>query len=270
MPAPTADELLEALAPLRSAPERAAVFCDVDGTLSPIVERAESASVPAKTARVLGVLGRRYGCVACISGRSAADARRLVGVGTITYAGTHGAELLEAGASRPKLTSPFDEWVDRVRGFAAGNDSTESRKLRIRIEDKGPIAAFHWRGAPDEQAARRHLERLADKAEGEGFHTHWGRKVLEVRPPVEIGKGHAVRELVRLSGVRTALFAGDDVTDLDGFSALDALVEEGVLDSGLLVGVRSDEGPREIVERAGLAVDGVEGFTAVLEALAET
>jgi trehalose 6-phosphate phosphatase len=79
----TAEALREALAPLLKAPERAAIFCDIDGVLSPIVRRAEDAQVREDTALLLGRLARRYVCVACVSGRSAADARRLVGVGGI-------------------------------------------------------------------------------------------------------------------------------------------------------------------------------------------
>jgi trehalose 6-phosphate phosphatase len=93
--------------------------------------------------------------------------------------------------------------------------------------------------------------------------------VLELRPPVPFDKGQAVRELVGLSGVRSALFGGDDVTDLDAFDALEALVEEDALDNGIRVGVRSDEGPAAIVERADVVVDGVEGFAGVLAVLAE-
>ncbi|HLL85862.1 MAG TPA: trehalose-phosphatase, partial [Thermoleophilaceae bacterium] len=93
---PTATDLTDALRPLVEAPERSAIFCDVDGTLAPIVEQAEYARVSERTARVLGELGRRYAVVACISGRSAPEARRLVGVGTLDYAGFHGAELLRA------------------------------------------------------------------------------------------------------------------------------------------------------------------------------
>jgi trehalose 6-phosphate phosphatase len=93
--APTADRLADALSPLTDDPSRSAVFCDIDGTLAPIVERAEEARVPEEVSVLLARLGRRYRCVACISGRSAAEARRLVGVGGIFYAGSHGAELLE-------------------------------------------------------------------------------------------------------------------------------------------------------------------------------
>jgi trehalose 6-phosphate phosphatase len=259
----------ESLQPLTASPKQGAIFCDIDGTLAPIVPRADEAQVPGEISKMLGRLGRRYGCVACISGRSVAEARRLVGVGSIAYAGSHGAEVLEPGSSRPRLVAAFKSWEDRVRRFVAEQDTAGLRLLRIRIEDKGPISAFHWRGVPDEEAARTHLEGLAQRAEAEGLSSHWGRKVLEIRPPVPIDKGQAVVELVARTGTRAALFGGDDATDLDAFDALDALREEGRLETVVKVGVRSEEGPTAIVERADLVVDGVAGFTRVLAALAE-
>jgi trehalose 6-phosphate phosphatase len=243
-------------------PASAGIFLDVDGTLAPIVGRAEDAHVPEKTSRALAALARRYGCVACVSGRAATEARRLVGVGGITYAGSHGAELLEPGSAKPTVLPAFESWTDRVQEFARARDERDLRVLRVRIEDKGPIVGLHWRGVPDEDAARTRLEGIAREAETEGFRTHWGRKVLEIRPPVEVNKGQAVTELVRRHDLRAALFAGDDATDLDAFDALDALPV------AVRVGVRSDEGPPAIVERADLVVDGTEGFTAVLDALA--
>jgi trehalose 6-phosphate phosphatase len=266
--APTADALAESLRPLTEDPSRAAVFCDIDGTLAPIVRRAEEAHVREDVSRLLARLARRYTCVACISGRSATEAKRLVGVGGIVYVGSHGAELLEPGGFEPRLIPAFKSWEGRVRRFAAERDTRDQRLLRVRIEDKGPIAAFHWRGVPDEDAAITHLEGIAQEAEAAGFATHWGRKVLEVRPPVPLDKGQAVRDLVTTKRPRTALFGGDDVTDLDAFDALEALVSEGVLDAGVKVGVESDEGPAAIVERADLVVDGVDGFVRVLEGLA--
>ena len=268
MSAQAPDTLTDALRPLTSDPATAAIFCDIDGTLAPIVKRAEDARVPNATARLLGTLARRYACVACITGRSGADARRLVGVGAISYAGVHGAEMLVTGAKRPELAPAFARWEKRVRRFAEDQYSAEVRGLRIRTEDKGPIVAFHWRGAPDESSARARVEGIAQAAAEAGLTAQWGRKVLEVRPPVEIDKGQAVRELAIDTGARTAVFGGDDDTDLDGFAALDALVSEGILEEAVRVGVRSEEGPPEIVERADLVVEGVEGFAEVLAVLA--
>jgi trehalose 6-phosphate phosphatase len=140
--------------------------------------------------------------------------------------------------------------------------------MRVRIEDKGAIMAFHWRGVRDQAAALTRIEAIAAEAESAGFLTHWGRKVLEIRPPVPIDKGQAVRELLRRTPVRTAVFGGDDVTDLDVFDVLAELRSDGELDTAVCVGVRSDEGPAAIVERADLVVEGTSGFVQVLEVLA--
>ncbi len=269
MPAPTADTLAETLRPLTSDPGRAAVFCDIDGTLAPIVSRPEDAHVHESVPRLLARLGRRYGLVACVSGRSAAEARRLVGVGAVAYVGSHGAEVMEAGEKQPQLLDAFASWQGKVTGFVAEREEDrELRRLRVRIEDKGPIKAFHWRGVPDEQAAETWLAGVAQEAPEAGLDVHWGRKVLEIRPPVRVSKGDGIRTLLANSRARTALYGGDDATDLDAFDALEALVGAGDLDSVVKIGVRSDEGPPAIVERADLAVDGVAGFTDVLSVLA--
>jgi trehalose 6-phosphate phosphatase len=268
MPAPPAETISDALRPLTERPDEAAVLCDIDGTLAPIVERAEEATVPEATSRLLGRIARRYRVVACVSGRGATEARRIVGVGGIAYAGSHGAELLLPGQAQAELVPAFATWADRVRDFALGQDSAELRMMRVRIEDKGAIMAFHWRGAPDEGTALTRIQAIAAEAENGGFLTHWGRKVLEIRPPVPIDKGQAVRELLRRAPVRAAVFGGDDATDLDVFDVLNELRSEGVLETAVCVGVRSDEGPAAIVDRADLVVDGTPGFVQVLEVLA--
>ncbi len=265
---PTRSELEAALQPLLEAPDHAAVFCDVDGTIASIVERAEHASVSERTSRLLGALGRRYAVVACVSGRAVGDLRGLVGVDTITYAGSHGAEILLAGAREPERMPELEEDADRVRRFAGELDGADLDELGIRIEDKGPIFAFHWRGASDEAATQERVEQVAAAAEKEELWTHWGRKVLEVRPPVALDKGRAVRTVLEGRDVGAALFAGDDRTDLDGFEALGALVAEGKLEAAVRVGIASDEGPPEIVGEADLAVEGVDGFIDVLAVLA--
>src|SRR6476661_4000193 len=111
--------------------------------LRPLTERPSEATVPEATSRLLGRIARRYGVVACISGRGAAEARRIVGVGGIAYAGAHGAELLLPGQAQAELVPAFAGWADRVREFALGQDSPELRMVRVRIEDKGAIVAFH-------------------------------------------------------------------------------------------------------------------------------
>jgi trehalose 6-phosphate phosphatase len=138
----------------------------------------------------------------------------------------------------------------------------------VRTEDKDVIRAFHWRGAPDEDAAETALREVAKRAQAEGFVAHWGRKVLEVRPPLEINKGRGVDRLLRDAGLTAAVYVGDDRTDLDAFDGLRALVAEGRLQTALCVGVTSDETPPELTAQADLLVDGPTGVRALLEALA--
>jgi trehalose 6-phosphate phosphatase len=260
--------LSEALAPLRADPARTAVLLDVDGTLAPIVRHAEDAHVPEPTRAPLIAVARRYGIVACISGRRATTARRIVSLGTITYVGNHGAEILRGGATEVELDPDVAEWAPRVRAFAEEAWTEELERLRVRAEDKDVIRAFHWRGAPDEAAAEEAVREVARRAEAEGLVTHWGRKVLEVRPAVELNKGRGVRTLLRDAPLSAAAFVGDDRTDLDGFDALRGLVADGRLSHALCVGVRSDETPAELEARADVLVDGPPGVRTLLAALA--
>ena len=243
------------------------MLLDIDGTLSPIVENAADASVPEATRKLLIAISRCYGLVACVSGRRASEARAMVSIGTITYIGSHGAELLEAGWTESVLDPALEQWVARIDEFRQQSDTAELRRRRVRIEDKGPIVAFHWRGATDEQAARAAIDVIAAHAQETGFEVHWGRKVMEARPPVRIDKGAGISALLARRRVAMALYAGDDTTDLDAFHALKQLVEDGVLERAVCVGVRSEDGPHEIEDAADIVVDGTAGMQDLLAAL---
>jgi trehalose 6-phosphate phosphatase len=265
----TALTLDQALEPVRADPTRAAVLLDVDGTLAPIVRHADDAHVPEPTRGILIRVAEVYAVTACVSGRRAAVARRIVSIGSISYVGNHGAELLRSGGTEPELSPEWAAGGERVRAFEARvwNDPGLARQ-RVRREDKGEIAAFHWRGAPDEEAAEAAVRDIARRAEAEGLATHWGKKVLEVRPPVPVDKGAGIAWLLEGSpDVRAALYVGDDTTDLDAFRGLRALVSDGRLDAAVCVGVRSDETPPELEREADMLVDGPPGVRSVLEAL---
>ena len=256
--------LSEALAPLRASPDRAAILFDIDGTLAPIVEQAADARVPEATRQLLIAIAKRYRMVACVSGRQAKEARAMVAIGTISYVGSHGAELLRAGWTEAVLDPSVEDWARRVQEFGRGAFTADLRRLRVRLEDKGAIVAFHWRGAPDEEAARSAIDSIATRAESAGLRTHWGRKVLEVRPPVRIDKGAGIETFLDGIDVDVALYVGDDATDLDAFRTLARLTQEGRLQKAIRVGVRSDEGPTEITEEADIVVDGTDGVRQLL------
>jgi trehalose 6-phosphate phosphatase len=260
--------LVEALEPMRADPARAAVLLDIDGTLAPITRHADDAHVPEPTRVQLIAVAKRYGLVGCISGRQSTTARRMVSLGSIAYVGNHGAELLPAGGTEVEVDPEIAAYEDRVRDFAREVFSAELQRLRVRPEDKRAIAAFHWRGAPDEAAAEQAVREIAERAEAAGLATHWGRKVLEVRPPVAIDKGRGVRRLLSGRDLAAGLYVGDDRTDLDAFAALRELVAAGELGASVCVGVRSDETPPELLEAADLLVDGPRGVRELLSTLA--
>jgi trehalose 6-phosphate phosphatase len=219
------------LARLAESPRRAALFLDIDGVLAPIVPRPEDARVPDDTRGELRRLHRRYALVACISGRAGEDAREIVGIPELTYVGNHGLEL-----------EPHShEWTARLRNFLSAVEWPD-------LEDKHLTAALHYRRADDEDAARAELERIAARAREAGFTTRFGRKVLELVPPLAADKGTAVQRLLAAHELRRALCAGDDTTDLDAFRALDEL------ELAVRVAVTSDEGPPALRDAADLVI----------------
>jgi trehalose-phosphatase len=234
-------DLLDRLA---EDPACAALFLDVDGVLAPIVLRPDDARVPEETRTELRRLHGRYALVACISGRAGDDARRIVGVPELTYVGNHGLEL-EDGA---------DEWAGRLQEFLAHTAWPQT-------ENKTLTAALHYRDSSDEAAAKRELDAIADRARAAGFVARYGRKVLELVPPIDANKGTAVRRLLSERRLQRALYAGDDTTDLDAFAALEQL------ELGVRVAVASPEGPVALREQADITVETPAEFLELLRRL---
>jgi trehalose 6-phosphate phosphatase len=233
---------MEPLAALAAEPAAAALFFDVDGTLAPIVPNPEDSRVPDGTRSELRRLASRYGLVACVTGRTGTVARAIVGVPELTYVGEHGLEL----------DPDAEVWRERIRAFTT--------HAAWPAEEKPLSAAFHYRTAPDRESARRELEQVEADARAAGFRTRWGRLVLEVLPPIEASKRTAVTHLLSQTGLRRALYAGDDTTDLDAFAALDGL------ELAVRVAIASHEAPTALWQRADVVLGSPE---ALVELLAE-
>ena len=257
------------LEPLRADPSRAAILTDVDGTLAPIAERAEEAAVPAAAREALARLSERYGLVGCVSGRQAEEARRLVGLDGIAYAGNHGLELLLPGDEAPRPDPSLAGRETEAAEFIAGLELEPLLAAGLRLEDKGAIQALHWRGAEDEGRAEGCAHEIAVEGGHAGLEPRWGRKVLELRPVGGGGKDAAVASLLAGEPLGAAVYAGDDRTDLDAFRRLRELRDSGELATAACVGIVSPEAPPELPEESDLIVDGPEGWLAILEWLVE-
>jgi trehalose-phosphatase len=258
------------IAPLRAEPERSAVLLDVDGTLAPITTRAADTSVPEQTREAVVAVVARFGLVACITGRRTVEARAIVGVDGLHYVGNHGTEILRRGRDEPEVRPGIAEWEPRVRALTGRllDAATGAGADDLRLEDKGPIQALHWRGVADEEASAAVAEEIGRRAEAEGLVLHRGRMVLELRPPVPFDKGAAVRWLLEDHELVAALYAGDDHTDVDAYDGLRGLLAEGALKHVVCVAAVDPGSPAAVADAADLSVEGTDGVRDLLEELA--
>lgn len=259
--------------PLRLGPDLAdrlsgspcLILLDVDGTLAPIVDRHDQAAVPPDTQRAVATLVSRPGVhVALVSGRSVADARRMVGVERVWAVGNHGSETMtpdgnlgvdprvaEYQPAIAKVASTLEPLIAMVPGVVLEN-KTWTLSIHFRLADPGVVPRL--RGAITE-LARRHGLRVME-----------GKMIFEVRPPVQVDKGTAVLALAdTLGGLAesaSVLFIGDDTTDEDGFRVLRDRLPKAVT-------VRVFDGDLATADTAAeFMIGGTEGVRRMLEWLA--
>jgi trehalose-phosphatase len=200
---------------------------DIDGTLAPIAPRPEDAAVPAETRRTLERLASMPDLqLALVTGRAAADGRRMVDIPRTWTIGNHGIEVIDpAGALRVEAsaTTAAPTIAEAVQRLAAPLAGVEG----VLIEDKTWTLSVHVRLAT--RADVPYVERtLVDIARSLGLRVLHGKEIFELRPTIEINKGTALVALATALGVGgqsdapggSLLYAGDDRTDEDAFRAL--------------------------------------------------
>ena len=251
-----------------SAPARSALFCDIDGTLSPIAPTPADAVVPAETGQLLTRLAARLGLVAFVTGRALADGRRMIDVPGAAYVGTHGLEVQTAGGSL--LTEPLAErYVEAIAEVAAqAARDLDCEALGVVLEDKRVVLAVHYRLAPDADATRHViLQRVVEPARARGLAIGTGHFAFEIRPPVPVSKGTAVHRLLEAGDFLTAAMCGDDLTDVTAFRAVHGWVGQDARRTGCAVAAVTAETPCSVVDEADVLVRATPGVTEVLARL---
>jgi trehalose 6-phosphate phosphatase len=89
-----------------------------------------------------------------------------------------------------------------------------------------------------------------------------GKQVVEVRAPLAVNKGYALRQFVQRLGLQGAIFAGDDRTDFDAVVEISRLREEGI--AALSIVVQHSDTLPELLEHGDIVVQGVEGMVDLL------
>jgi trehalose 6-phosphate phosphatase len=197
-----------------------ALFLDFDGTLTEIGPDPDAIRLDPGTATVLGGLAERLGgAVALLSGRDLRDLA-LRTPATVWRAGGHGLEIAKPGEAVPPPSGRLPE--------AALTPLRQAALPPVRLELKGPVAALHYRAAPEAEAACLAAAEAA-AATGPGLVWQHGKMVVEVKP-ADAHKGAALRRLAAAAPFagRRPLMLGDDATDEDAIEAAQALGGLGV------------------------------------------
>lgn len=210
--------------PLSALGERSslALFLDIDGTLVPIAptpaEVRPSPDLPRLLARAAADLDN---ALAIVSGREVTSIDQVTHAVVPYAAGSHGAEF-RLGIGQPILRpGPQPD----IAGLESAVLARMGEWPGLLIEPKRAGLAVHYRKAPDlgplvhaELAALLSQRAQPDLALLQGDH------VVEVRSPAH-NKGEAVRRIMAEPAFhgRRPVFIGDDVTDEDGFVAVQEL-----------------------------------------------
>ncbi|MGH9242777.1 MAG: trehalose-phosphatase [Acidimicrobiales bacterium] len=247
------DAVLEAM---RTRPERAGILADFDGTLSPIVDDPAAAKPLEGVFDALGQLARRYRRVAVISGRPAAFLVPLL-PRSLVVSGLYGLEVVKRGRRRDHpLAGSWREVIDDVAATSRAHGPPG-----MLVEPKGLSITLHYRTDPEiESDVRRWAMRQATRS---GLVCRPAKMSFELHPPINADKGTAVHELA--DGLDAVCYLGDDVGDVQAFTALDELRDKGV--STLRVAVTSEEAPAELLGQADVVVDGPQGALTFLRQL---
>lgn len=206
-----------------SARGAVAVFLDFDGTLVDIAGTPDGIVVPDRLAERLCALSERLGGrLALVSGRAVDNLEQHCGPLGIACAGSHGLARFSA-AREPLGEEPLPlpaAVLEALSVFAAAEG--------FGFEPKAHGAALHYRADPSIEA--RGLAFAAALAEEHGLVVKRGKCVIELVPPGG-DKGSAVRAFMQEPPFAGTLpvFVGDDVTDEDGFVAVQDLGGLGIL-----------------------------------------
>lgn len=235
------------------------LLTDIDGTLSAIAPTPEQARLLPGVRGLLRASVERFDTVAAISGRAANDARRMVGVRTLTYVGNHGLEVLTPDMRRPQIAPEAQPYIAVIAEcLRQARQRLEPRFTGLIFENKGVTGGVHYRLAPDPAQARLAIRETLEALTSERqVKLTEGRMVFELRPPLRLDKGTSVTRLAHERGLKSAIYLGDDRTDIDAFLALRRLREQGGR-AGFAVAINHAEAPQELRETADIVLSSIE------------
>jgi trehalose 6-phosphate phosphatase len=195
------------------------LFLDVDGTLIELTDTPFDTHASGELKTLLQEVSERLGgALALVSGRSIEYLDALFAPLRLPSAGLHGVERRKA-SGLVHGASFSDSQLDGARAALTNLIQAHPGTL---LEDKGRTVAVHYRMAPQFEPAMRESITTIAATLGSNYHVQAGNMMLEIKPR-GFTKGGAIRAFLQeppFSG-RTPVFAGDDLTDIDGFRVVE-------------------------------------------------
>jgi trehalose 6-phosphate phosphatase len=259
----TASETERTMGLVRAALSRAPAgfLTDLDGTLAPIVSDPTAVALADGASDLLAGLARKLAVVGVITGRAAADARRIAGAPELLVIGNHGLEWLDPGETQPRLAVELPPIAALLRSALAALPA----EAGLVIDEKGLSATIHYRNAPRPALSRRRI--LAALAHlPAGLELREGRLSVELRPAGAGDKGTALRRVVERFGLCGLVVAGDDLTDLDMFREAAELRAAGRVRAAIVAVGGAGEAPSAVAAAADAVVAGPDELVALLAA----
>ena len=252
MTTPHWKQATDTLAELVRTP-RFGLFSDLDGTLAPIALSPEAAHLNPRTRQLLADLRDELPLLALISGRRAASVAEKVAIPGIVYIGNHGLERWDHGQTI--MLPEAQPYLPQLQAVKKGLHALEQNGAFI--EDKQVTLSFHYRQSPQpDEFAAEHAARISELVARHGLVLFAGKRVFEVRPPIEMDKGIAFRSLVEAQNLNAALFIGDDISDLNALHMARTLRHEKVCEAWG-IGVQSEDAPEDLAAAADFLAEGV-------------
>ena len=203
------------------------LFLDYDGTLAPITDLPDLAVMTKNMHDALIELSNHPKChVVVISGRMLNELKRMVNIEHLTCVGSHGFEIEEGNLNVENLIS--DQYREDLAIIKSRLEETVSVIAGVWVEDKKNILGVHYRLADEKKSflvKRAFLKVCGSYRSERRINIVGGKKVFEVRPPIQWGKGEAAVRLLSEwqkhigKSLVAAVYIGDDATDEEAFKA---------------------------------------------------
>lgn len=242
------------------------LLLDCDGVLAPIVDDPAAAAVPPAMVELVRTAVERCALVGVVTGRPVVRTRELVPVDGIWISGMHGMHIVS-----PEGVEDVDPVAQAAREHVAVAAQT-AQTVGWAYEDKDLSVTIHFRQrgplgqTVDPVMVKAQLQTVLNPLKVE---IHDAKQVLEIKPRGVRTKADGVTRLLEAAGAgaATAVYVGDDLTDLDGFRGLDAAKDAHPGLRTIKVAVGGDEAPPALIAAADVVIDGEAAVAPMLEAL---